>query len=457
MPSLVTRLARLPHGRAFSLAWPLIVANVSVPLVGLVDTAMLGHFSDTRNLGAVAAGAIVLAAAYWVLSFLRLGTTSLVGRAIGAGRKHETISHLQRSLLLAGLIAGAVLLLQWVILPLAMGIVAPEGEVRGLATTYAQIRIHALPAVLATLVINGFFIGSQDTRRPLAIAIVVNVLNLGFDIWFVAGMGWGAAGAAWAAFIAEWGGSIFAAILLWRFLSPKLRARLRLWRGQGLRRGWRALLSMNADLAIRTALLYVALTFLTAAGGRIGEEVLAANAILLQLTMLASYGLDGYAHAAEAMSARALGTKNLREFHRSTAAATLPALAIAGAFTTVFVLGKDLFIGLMTSLPALIDTTGVYYHWAAWLPLISVAAYQLDGIFIGTGQSRIMRNTMLVAVLGVYLPVFFVPAWITGEASNDMLWLAFTLLNVTRGVLLGGAYWRLTRTGGWLTTADASA
>lgn len=433
------------------------MANVSVPLVGLVDTAMLGHFSDTQNLGAVAAGSIILAAAYWVMSFLRLGTTSLVGRAIGAGRHRETISHLQRSLLLAGLIAGAVLVVQWVLIPLAMGLVAPEGDVRGLATAYAQIRIHALPAVLATLVINGFFIGSQDTRRPLAIAIVVNVLNLGLDVWFVAGFGWGAQGAAWATFIAEWVGVIVGAVLLWRFLSPQLRSRLKRWRGQGLRAGWRALLTMNTDLAIRTVLLYVALTFLTAAGGRISEEVLAANAILLQLTMLASYGLDGYAHAAEAMSARALGTKNLREFHRANAAATLPALAIAGAFTVTYLLGKDLFIGLMTSLPALVDTTGIFYHWAAWLPLLSVAAYQLDGIFIGSGQSRIMRNTMLVAVLGVYLPVFFVPALVTGEPSNDMLWLAFTLLNVARGVFLGTAYWRLTKTRGWLSTADASA
>ncbi|MFN3865817.1 MAG: MATE family efflux transporter [Demequina sp.] len=449
--------AGLPHRRALSLAWPLIVANISVPLVGLVDTAMLGHFSDTQNLGAVAAGAIVLSAAYWVLSFLRLGTTSLVGRAVGAGRPLDTISHLQRSLLLAGVIAAAILAVQWVLIPLAMTVVAPAGDVRELATAYGQIRVHSLPAVLGTSVITGFFIGSQDTRRPLAIAVVVNLLNLVLDISFVGWMGWGAAGAAWATMIAEWVGLAVAVVLLWRFLDPALRARLRRWRGQGLRRRWRALLTMNADLAVRTSLLYAALTFLTAAGGRISEDVLAANAILLQVTLLASYGLDGYAHAAEAMSAKALGTKNLVEFHRSNAAATLPALAIAGAFTATFLIGQDPFIALMTNMPDLAATTAQYFHWAAWLPLISVAAYQLDGVFIGTGQSRIMRNTMLVAVVGVYLPVFLVPALLTGEASNDGLWLAFTLLNVARGLLLGGAYWHLTRTRGWLRTADAKA
>ncbi|WP_084105375.1 MATE family efflux transporter [Demequina sp. NBRC 110056] len=448
-------LAGLPHRRAFALAWPMIVANVSVPLVGLVDTAMLGHFSDTANLGAVAAGSIVLSAAYWVLSFLRLGTTSLVGRALGAGRRLDTISHLQRSLLLAGVIAAALLVIQWVLIPLAMTIVAPPGEVRELATTYAQIRIHSLPAVLGTSVITGYFIGSQDTRRPLAIAVTVNVLNLGLDIAFVGGFGWGASGAAWATMAAEWVGLALAIVLLWRFLDPELRARLRRWRGQGLRRRWRSLLTMNADLAIRTTLLYVALTFLTAAGGRISEDVLAANAILLQLTLLASYGLDGYAHAAEAMSAKAIGTKDVRELHRVNLAATVPALVIAGAFTAVFLLAQDQFIALMTDLPGLSATTAEYYHWAAWLPLISVAAYQLDGIFIGTGQSRIMRNTMLLAVLGVYLPAFLIPAWIAGEASNDALWLAFTLLNVARGVLLGAAYWRLSRTRGWLRTAEA--
>jgi len=447
-------LTGLPHGRAFALAWPLIVANVSVPLVGLVDTAMLGHFSDTQNLGAVAAGSIVLSAAYWVLSFLRLGTTSLVGRTIGAGRPLDAIAHLQRSLLLAGALAAAVLILQWVLLPLVMGIVAPAGEVRELATAYAQIRVHSLPAVLGTLVITGYFIGAQDTRRPLAIAIVVNVLNLGLDVWFVAGLGWGAQGAAWATMAAEWVGLVLAAVLLWRFLDPDPRSRLRRWRGQGLRRRWRALLTMNADLAIRTTLLYVALTFLTAAGGRIGEDVLAANAILLQLTLLASYGLDGYAHAAEAMSAKALGTRDLDEFHRANAAATLPALGIAGAFTAVFLIAQDQFIALMTDLPDLTATTAQYYHWAAWLPLISVAAYQLDGVFIGTGQSRIMRNTMLVAVIGVYLPTFLIPTWITGAPDNDWLWAAFTALNVARGVFLGIAYWRLSRTRGWLSTAE---
>ncbi|MFW2513408.1 MATE family efflux transporter [Demequina sp. SO4-13] len=457
MTSRRALFAGLPHRHALSLAWPMIVANISVPLVGLVDTAMLGNFSDAQNLGAVAAGAIVLSAAYWVLSFLRLGTTSLVGRAVGAGRPLDTISHLQRSLMLAGVIAVAILVLQWVAIPLAMSIVAPAGEVRELATTYGQIRVHSLPAVLATSVITGYFIGSQDTRRPLAIAVVVNLVNLVLDIVFVGGLRWGASGAAWATLIAEWLGLAVAVVLLWRFLDPALRARLRSWRGQGLRSRWRALLTMNADLAIRTALLYMALTFLTAAGGRISEEVLAANAILLQVTLLASYGLDGYAHAAEAMSARALGTRRLDEFHRANAAATLPALGIAAVFTALFLIGQGPFITLMTSLPDLAQTTAEYYHWAAWLPLISVAAYQLDGIFIGSGQTRIMRNMMLVAVVGVYLPVFLVPAWVRGEASNDDLWLAFTLLNVARGLLLGAAYWRLTRTGGWLRTADAAA
>lgn len=433
----------------------MIVANVSVPLVGLVDTAMLGHFSDTVNLGAVAAGSIVLSAAYWVLAFLRLGTTSLVGRSIGAGRPLDTVSHLQRSLLLAGVLAAGVLLIQWVALPLLMAVMAPAGEVRELATAYSQIRFHSLPAVLGTFVVTGYFIGSQDTRRPLAIAVTVNVLNLVLDVAFVGGLGWGAAGAAWATMIAEWVGLALAAVLLWRFLDPELKARLRRWRGQGLRRGWRALLTMNADLAVRTVLLYVALTFLTAAGGRISPDVLAANAILMQVTLLASYGLDGYAHAAEAMSARAIGTRNLTELHRANLAATLPAIVIAAAFTAVFVLGQDQFIALMTDLPGLTQTTAQYYHWAAWLPLISVAAYLLDGIFIGTGQSRIMRNCMLIAVVGIYLPSFLIPAWIAGEATNDGLWLSFTLLNIARGVLLGIAYGRLTRSGGWLSTAHA--
>jgi MATE family multidrug resistance protein len=441
----------LPHRSAFALAWPMIMANISVPLVGLVDTAMLGNFSNQTHLGAVALGALVMSASFWLLSFLRLGTTSLVGRALGGGRASEAASHLQRALVLGAVLSGVILLAQWVVIPLAMQVLAPDAQLASLSTTYAQIRIHSLPAMLGTLVITGYFIGAQDTRRPLLIAIGVNVINLVFDVWFVAGLRWESEGAAWASLIAEWSGLLIALVLLWKFLTDAQRARLRQWRGVGLRTGWRALLVLNSDLFIRTAALYAVMTFVTAAGGRISPEILAVNAILIQLTLLASYGLDGYAHASEAMSAKWLGARDVPAFHRATVASALPALVIALVFTGGFLILREPILAVMTNIPELVANTRTYYGWAAWLPVVSVAAYVLDGIFIGSGKSAAMRNTMLVAALGIFVPVFLGLAALAGGATNHHLWLAFTLFNASRGVLLGWVYWRLSVRQDWLT------
>jgi len=440
----------LPHRRAFALAWPMIVANIAVPIVGLVDTAMLGNFSDATHLGAVALGALVMSASFWLLSFLRLGTTSLVGRALGAGREADAAGHLQRALLLGGILAASVLLVQWVLVPLVMQVLAPDAQIASLASTYVHIRVHSLPAILGTLVITGYFIGSQDTRRPLAIAVAVNLVNLGLDVWFVGVLRWDSAGAAWASLIAEWSGLVIAVVLLWRFLTAAQRERLRRWRRVGLRSGWSALLRFNADLFVRTALLYAVLTFVTAAGGRISPTVLAVNAILIQLTLLASYGLDGYAHSAEAMSAKALGARDVPAFHRASAASALPALGIALAFTLAFLALQGPIVGVMTNIEELQVATREYYAWAAWIPVVSVAAYVLDGVFIGSGHSRPMRRTMLVAVALVFVPVFFGAAALAGEATNHHLWLAFTLFNAARGVLLGWVYWRLSVRGRWV-------
>ncbi len=428
----------------------MIVANVSVPLVGLVDTAMLGNFSNQIHLGAVALGALVMSASFWLLSFLRLGTTSLVGRALGGGRQSEAAGHLQRALMLGAALAAAVLVLQWLVLPLTLGVLAPDDHIASLATTYAQIRIHSLPALLATLAITGYFIGAQDTRRPLVIAVGVNIINLGFDILFVGVFRWESEGAAWASLIAEWSGFFIAAALLWRFLTPAQRERMRRWRRVGLRTGWRALLVLNSDLFIRTATLYAVFTFMAAAGGRISPLILAVNAILIQLTYLASYALDGYTHSAEALGAQALGARDVRGFHRATLASALPALAIAALFTAGFLVLREPILAIMTNIPELADATRQYYAWAAWIPLVSVAAYVFDGVFIGSGKSRPMRTMMLVAALGVFAPVYWISTTLADAPSNNHLWLSFMLFNAARGILLAIMYRRLTVRQDWV-------
>lgn len=446
--TVLSTMRDLPHARVWALAWPMMVANISVPLVGLVDTAMLGHFSDTTHLAAVALGAMVMSAVLWLLSFLRLSTTSTVGRALGAGEPAQAATHVQRALMLAGVLAVAVVAVQWVAVPAAMSVLAPDAAIASLGSTYAHIRMHGMPAVLATLVITGYFIGSEDTRRPLMIAVGVNVVNLVLDVLFVGAWGWGSAGAAWASFAAEWTGLALALWLWWRFLDGAQRERLRQWRRQGLRRGWGALLTMNSHLFVRTALLYAVLLTMTAAGGRISAEVLAANAILIQFTLVASYGLDGYAHAAESLAARTVGARDLRAFHRAVAAAAVPGAAIALGFGLLYLVAQRPLVALMTSIPEVGEVAVQHMGWVALVPVVSVAAYLLDGVFIGAGQTRLMMIWMMVSVGAGFVPLLAAGV-LGGNFTNHHLWLAFVVFNTMRGATLAVAYRRLSVTGGW--------
>lgn len=445
----------LPHRRAFSLAWPAILGNITVPLVGLVDTAMLGHFSNATHLGAVALGSTVLSAVMWLVSFLRTGTTSLVGRALGSGRDDAAVTHAQRAALLAVAIGGGALLLQWIAVPALMSVLAPAGDVRDLAIQYAWIRMASVPAALVTLVISGWFVGAGDTRRPLVIVATVNVVNLVLDVAFVGGLGWNSAGAATATVIAEWLGLAVAVTLWWRAARPATRAAVRRWRGRGLRTGWRRLAAMNTDLFLRTATLYAVLTFVTAYGARLGPDILAANAILMQLMLLASYGQDGYAHAAESMVAREVGRRDVPAFRRAVSASALPAVAIGGVFTIAYLLASGPFLAVLTSLPEVTAAAQEHIGWVVWLPLASSAAYLFDGVFLGAGRTREMLVTMLAAALLVFVPALLAGlAWVDDGRNHD-LWRAFLLFNVARGVFMGIAYVRISRAGRWLDRAHA--
>lgn len=442
----------LPHGRAFALAWPAILANISVPLVGLVDTAMLGHFSDEVNLGAVALGATVLGAVFWLMSFLRTGTTSLVGRALGAGQGEAAITHAQRAAVLALVIGAVVLVLQVPVVPWVMDLLTPEGAIGSVAAEYTSIRLASTPAVLLTFVVTGWFIGAGDTKRPLATVAVITFLNVVLDVTFVAGFGWGAQGAAVATVIAEWSGLLVALCLWWRAATPQWRASASRLRGRGLRTGWAALMGMNRDIFLRTVILYAVITFVTAYGSHISPTVLAANAILMQLMYLASYGQDGYAAAAESMAAREIGARDVPGLHRAVAAATLPALAIGGVFTLAYLVAGPAFIAVLTSLPNVTDAALAALPWVAILPLVSAAAYLFDGVFLGSGKVGWMLAGMAVSA------AIFALAWWLGSGGDDPngnLWRAFAIFNLARGVTLGLAYWRQSARGTWLSSAPA--
>ncbi len=439
----------LPHRRAFSLALPAIASNVAVPLVGLIDTAVVGHFATTADLGAVGLGAAVVSSIFWAFAFLRPGTTSLVGRALGAGRGDEATRHLQRALALALVMGAAWAALQWLVVPLLVRVLAGQAAAAPLAAQYALVRGLSLPAVLLTLAVVGYFIGVQDTRTPLWIAGTVGGVNAVLAVWFVAGLGGGAVGSAWATFAAEWIGLAVALLVLRRRLGAAGWYALLHWRDPALRTGWRSLMAMNGHLITRTAMLVTAVTLTASLGSRFGDEVLAANAILIQMMNLASYALDGYATAAETMAAREIGRRDMRSFHRANTATALASGAIAVGLSLALWLGGPWIIRVLTGLPDVAATAGRYWWVAIALPLVSVGAWLFDGIFLGTGRSRDMMVFMAVAVLGVFAPVLVV-TMLTGTFTNTVLWLAFLAMNLTRAATLGLRYAVVTRRGAWL-------
>ncbi|MGC4175040.1 MATE family efflux transporter [Demequina sp.] len=444
-----------PHRRAFSLAWPAILSNISVPLVGLIDTAMLGHFSDELNLAAAAIGSTVLGAAFWLLSFLRTGTTSLVGRALGANRPDAALTHAQRSALLALGLGVGIIAVQWAVVPWLMTLLTPDAAMADLAASFTSIRLASAPAVLLTLVIAGWFIGAGDTKRPLAVVVTVGSLNVILDLIFVAGLQLGAEGAAVATAISEWVGFALALALWWRAQGEATRASALRWRGRGLRTGWRAVLGLNRDIFLRTAVLYAVLTFMTAYGAHVSTTVVAANAILMQLMLLASYGQDGYAHAAESLAAREIGARDVPEFHRAVGASALPAVAIGAVFTLLYAVAGSAFVAVLTSLPEVTAATQAVIPWLAALPLLSAGAYLFDGVFLGAGKVRWMLITMVASAL-VFFAIWWLGADEAGDnARNANLWRAFLIFNVCRGLFLGLAYARLTRARAWLVGSAA--
>ncbi len=428
---------------------PAIASNIAVPVVGLIDTAMLGHFSDAVNLGAVGLGAAVIATVFWAFAFLRPGTTSLVGRALGADRPADALGHLQRALALAAVMGAAWLSLQWLLIPVIVKVLAHGAAAGPVAADYALIRGLSLPGVLVTLAIVGYFIGAQDTRTPLYIAATVAGANVVGDLLAVGVLGAGAPGAAWATFGAEWLGAVLAVVLLRRSLGPDRWALLLHWRGGHIRKGWRPLMAMNSRLVARSALLMGAVTVVASMGSRFSDDVLAANAILLQMMYLASYALDGYATAAETMAADRIGAADVPGFHRAVAATSIAGGAIALFMSLAFWLARDPILASLTNLPGVTEAARHTWWAAAALPVVSGAAWMLDGVFLGTGRARDMVASMAISVLGVFVPIVILSI-VTGHFVNSWLWAAFLALNVMRAATLGWRYAHLTRRGTWL-------
>lgn len=440
-PAWLMHINTTVHRRFLHIALPMVVAAISTPLPGIVDTALLGHLDEVRYLSAVAAGTTALGLLIWTFSFLRMGTTSVTAQALGARDDPRNRLVLAQSLMLATGIGLLLVTLQTPALSLILAIIAPPPESAALAESYCRIRILGAPATLGTFCLIGWLIGNQKARLTLVLMLVTNATNIALDLLFIIGLDMQSDGAAWASLIAEYLG--FAVGLRFAFgLQAQLDGSFQsdqLWQ---LDR-YRSLFTVNGHLLIRTACLVFAFAFFTASGARQGGEILAANAILMELFFLLAFGLDGFAHAAEALTGHAIGARDNAVFYAVCRVTCLWGFAIAASVTTSYLLFSSAIIGLFTDIPEVVDTAAQYFPWLAAIPLVAVGSFMLDGIFLGAGRTRYMQYIMLVAVF-----VIFIPAWYaTRTLGNHGLWLAFVLFLASRTVMMALAFVWISRTG----------
>ncbi|MBQ0713014.1 MAG: MATE family efflux transporter [Porticoccus sp.] len=424
-----------PHRqKVLSIALPMTFASVSIPLLGLVDTAILGHLEQVHYLGAVAAGSSVLTMFFWLFAFLRMGSTGLTARAWGADDHSRCLELLAQSLVLAALLGSMLVIFQAPLLTTVLNLIKPSDEVRLLAFEYCQIRIFAAPATLGTLCAMGWLLGLQRAKATLLLVLLTNLANIGLDFLFIVGLDMNSKGAAWASFTAELFGFALALVLVAIQLSKMNGSINRPHLYQWPR--YRELLRVNRHLFVRTACLVFTMVFFTAQGARQGDSILAANAILMQLLLLVAYTQDGFAHAAESLTGHAVGMNNLDEFYLTCKEVTFWGLGISCVATVAYLLFSNSIIAIFTDLPEVATATQLYWPWLTALPLAGLLCFTADGIFIGTGKTRAMQDTMLLAAFGLFLPLWY----FSRPLGNHGLWLSYLSFLAIRSLLMSGMF-----------------
>lgn len=413
------------------LAIPNIISNLSVPLLGAVDTALVGHLDEVYYLGAIALGGMIFNFIFWGFGFLRMGTTGITAQAFGEHDKTESVMTLVRALLVAGIFSALILLLQTFIADLSFWLVEATEEVEDYTRIYFDIRIYTAPATLGLYAINGWFLGMQNARYPMIVTVVLNVLNIILDVFFVYSMNMHVDGVAWGTLIARYVGLTLAVILLvYKYRSwLKAYVREKLLELEPVKKFF----SVNRDIFIRTLCLIFTFSFFTAKSAEFGNVILAANTILLQLWMIVSYGIDGFAFAAESLIGRYTGAGDSRKVKQAVKYCFIWGIGIGlGASLTYALLDRSI-LSLFTNQQDVIDTAMLFFAWTIAGPAVSSFCYIWDGIFIGATATVPMRNSMIIATVLVFLPVYGIGVYYLG---NHALWMAMTLFMIARGAVL---------------------
>ena len=410
------------------IALPSIVSNITVPLLGLVDVAIVGHLGAAAYIGAIAVGGMTFNVIYWIFGFLRMGTSGMTSQALGRRDLAETTRLLVRSVGIAFAVAAALIALQEPLRLASLSIMRPTAEVGALASTYFKILIYGAPAMLGLFSLSGWFIGMQNSRAPMAVAIVQNVVNIAASTLLVFGFGMKVEGVAFGTLTAQYAGFLMALAM-----CAKGYGRLRrhfTWQGVWRREAMRHFFNVNRDIFFRTLCMVSVMLFFTSAGSWQGEVVLAVNTLLMQFYLLFSYVMDGFAYAGEALSGKYYGARNNAALRSTVGHLFLWGLLMAVGFTLVYGLGGDAFLSLLTDEPSVVAASHTYYYWALAIPLAGMAAFVWDGVFIGCTMTRGMLVSMFLAAV-TFFTLYYA---LRGSLANHGLWAAFIAYMAVRGM-----------------------
>ncbi|GAB4383686.1 MATE family efflux transporter [Albidovulum sp.] len=428
----------ITHRRVLRIALPIVLSNATVPLLGAVDTGVVGQLGEAAPIGAVGLGAVVLASLYWIFGFLRMGTSGLVAQSHGARDPAETGAILMRAVMI-GLAAGIVLMvLQRPLFRAAFALAPASAEVEALTRLYLGLRIWGAPATIALYAVTGWLIAVERTRAVLALQLWMNGLNIALDFLFVIGLGWGVEGVAVATLVAEWTGLAFG---LWLCRTAFAGGQWHDWARVLDRARLARMMRVNGDIMLRSILLQGAFTTFVFLGAGFGDVTLAANQVLLQFLEITAYGLDGFAFAAESLVGQAVGARSAPSVRRAAIVASQWGGGGSVLLGVAFWLAGPSLIDLMTTEPQVREAARHYLPWVVLAPAVGIASWMFDGIFIGATLSREMRNAMLVSVAIYVLALATLP----GLLGNHGLWAALMVLNLARGATMALLYGRAER------------
>lgn len=411
------------------LAVPNIVSNVTIPLIGLVDMALMGHLDSEVYIGAVSLGTVIFNFIYWGFSFLRMSTSGFTAQSFGEGKQAESFHILSRAMVISTLISLLIIVLQVPIEWISFKVINGSTEVEELARQYFRVRVWAAPATLGLYALNGWFLGMQNARLVMITSILANVFNLVFSFVFVYFLHMNSAGVALGTVIAEYTGIATGLYLLKKkygqFVSwSSLKAALDI-------PAMKEFFRVNTDIFIRTFCVIVVFTFFTSKSAGMNDHILAVNSILIQFLLLFSFFIDGFAFAGEALAGRYMGERRRDLFLQLTRSLFVWGFGLALVFAFLFLVGNKFIIGLLTSQESIYETARQFMFWVVLTPLVTVASFVWDGIYIGVTASREMRNSMLAATLLVFAPAFY---FLQNILGNHALWLAMMLFMLARGI-----------------------